>query len=204
MIPSYWETAVAHLASDAVMSKLIQSYPGQTIRSRGNAFETLARSIVGQQISVLAAESVWRRVCDTVGDLAPEVIFDTAPAVLRSCGLSERKVSYLQDLAAHFVSGEIQPHLWSHESDATVIAELTRVKGIGVWTAEMFLMFHLLRPDIFPLQDLGLQKGLAKAYALSYPVENSVLEFYRRKFHPWASVATWYLWRSLDPIPVEY
>jgi len=175
--------------------------------SRGDPFVTLARSIVGQQISVKAADSVWARLITALPVISPVTVLERLASdreSLRGCGLSVRKVEYLGDLAAHFHHGQIHVDHWSAMSDAEIIAELTAVRGIGVWTAEMFLIFNQLRPDVFPLDDIGLQKAVASHYfAGERPLRKALAEFGER-WRPWRSVATWYLWRSLDPVPVEY
>lgn len=204
MQPNYWKKAQAHLSNDPVLREVIASYKGESLRSRGTAFETLLRSIVGQQISVKAAASVWTRVMTLIEKAEPETLLKFSSQDLRSCGLSERKVSYCQDLARHFVSGEVNSHRWPKMLDDEIIAELVKVRGIGRWTAEMFLIFHLLRPDVFPVDDLGLQKAIAKLYRKRYPMSPRTLNTVAKKWAPYRSVATWYLWRSLDPIPVEY
>ncbi|MGE4130266.1 MAG: DNA-3-methyladenine glycosylase [Bdellovibrionales bacterium] len=205
MSPKFWVKACRDLSSrDEVMAKLITSYRGERLRSRGEAFETLLRSIVGQQISVKAAQSVWEKLCLQVNPADPTTIVACKTERLRKAGLSGRKVEYACDLARHFLDGSVAPERWREMDDEEVIAELTVVRGIGRWTAEMFLIFHLLRPNVFPVADLGLQKALALAYGKRYPVSDRQLQIFRRRFDPWNSVAVWYLWRSLDPIPVEY
>jgi DNA-3-methyladenine glycosylase II len=178
--------------------------PRERVRSKGQPFETLVRSIVGQQISVLAAEAVWQRLKSAVDCVEPEAVLRMALSQLRSAGLSQRKAEYVQDLAAAFQDGRIRTENWKNESDETIISELIRVRGIGRWTSEMFLIFHLLRPNVFPVDDLGLQKALHLEYGCRYPVSSRRLDQFRQSFAPWNSVATWYLWRSLDPIPVAY
>ena len=123
---------------------------------------------------------------------------------LRACGLSDRKTEYIADLAQHFADGKIHEHRWPRMSDEEIIAELVDVRGIGRWTAEMFLMFNLLRPDVFPLGDLGLQKAIRLAYFHNRKTTVKKMKALGETWQPWRSVATWYLWRSLDPIPVEY
>ena len=186
------------------MKQVINRYDGEILRSRGDAFETLARSIVGQQISVKAAESVWKKVVKLCQQVTPQKIQKLKIEKLRACGLSERKVIYLKDLSAQFLLKKIEPKKWSDHTDEEIIAELVMVKGIGRWTAEMFLIFHLLRPNIFPAADLGLQKAIALNYKKKYPLSKKDLVQFSSIYSPWASVAVWYLWRSLDPIPVEY
>jgi DNA-3-methyladenine glycosylase II len=205
MIPDYWQEASAALAqSDSVMAGLVERFSGDSLVSRGEPFVTLARSIVGQQISVKAADSVWSRLCASLPVMAPGEVLASASETLRGCGLSARKVEYLGDLARHFSSGTIHQGRWATMSDAQIIAELTAVRGIGVWTAEMFLIFNQLRPDVFPLDDIGLQKAVASSYFAGQRQPRAILVAHGERWRPWRSVATWYLWRSLDPLPVEY
>jgi DNA-3-methyladenine glycosylase II len=205
MTPSYWQQASSELAqADPVMAGIVARYAGSVLVSRGDPFGTLARSIVGQQISVKAADSVWARFVAAVPSITPEEVLVRSAEELRGCGLSARKVEYLGDLARHFMAGQIHVDRWSSMSDAEIIAELTSVRGIGVWTAEMFLIFNQLRPDVFPLDDIGLQKAIALHYFQGERPPRSVLAERGEFWRPWRSVATWYLWRSLDPVPVEY
>jgi len=205
MTPEYWQQASAELAqSDPVMAGLVEQFSGGSLISRGDPFVTLARSIVGQQISVKAADSVWARFSAALPLIAPPEVLAMTPEALRACGLSARKVEYLGDLARHFIVGQIHVDRWSAMSDAQIIAELTAVRGIGVWTAEMFLIFNQLRPDVFPLDDIGLQKAVALHYFAGQRPLRQALAAHGERWRPWRSVATWYLWRSLDPLPVEY
>ena len=205
MIPAYWPQASAALAQrDPVLAGLAERFAGTALASRGDPFATLARSIVGQQISVRAADSVWSRLSTALPQLAPAPLLACANETLRACGLSARKVEYLGDLARHFLSGEIHLSRWSSMSDQEIVAELTAVRGIGVWTAEMFLIFNQLRPDVFPLDDIGLQKAVALHYCAGERPSRQALAVYGERWRPWRSVATWYLWRNLDPLPVEY
>ncbi len=205
MTPDYWRKATKELAAnDAVLKKLVKDYPEITMTSRGDPFSTLARSIVGQQISVKAAQSVWNRVMEEVGDMTPKKMLRKTEPKLRACGLSGRKVIYLQDLARHFHEGLLDPDKWNHEDDEIVITELTQVNGIGRWSAEMFLMFHLLRPNVLPLADIGLQRAMEKHYNKGKPLTKIKMTKIAEAWQPWRSVSTWYMWRSLDPIPVEY
>ncbi|MBL8391309.1 MAG: DNA-3-methyladenine glycosylase 2 family protein [Candidatus Accumulibacter sp.] len=172
--------------------------------SRGDPFVTLLRSIVGQQISVKAADSVWERLQVAVPEITPANVLGSTRDGLRGCGLSARKAEYVIDLARHFASGQIDVENWSRMGDGELVAELTRVRGIGVWTAEMFLIFNQLRPDVLPLDDLGLQRAVAIHYHAGERPPRRVLVEHGERWRPWRSVATWYLWRSLDPLPVEY
>jgi DNA-3-methyladenine glycosylase II len=205
MIPDYWQQASSDLAQgDPVMAGLVERFASASLVSRGDPFVTLARSIVGQQISVKAADSVWSRLIASLPVMTPASVLASTTDSLRACGLSARKAEYLGDLARHFSSGQIHLERWSSMSDAEIIAELTAVRGIGVWTAEMFLIFNQLRPDVFPLDDIGLQKAVALHYFAGQRPLRGALAGHGERWRPWRSVATWYLWRSLDPLPVEY
>ena len=202
MKPEYWDRAKRALArKDPVMAAIMKRHPKVFMMRRGEPFMTLARAICGQQISVKAAQSVWNRVCECVGDITPQNVLSRKRPQLRACGLSDRKVEYIADLAQHFADGKVHPQRWPEMDDEAIIAELVDVRGIGRWTAEMFLMFNLLRPDVFPLDDLGLQKALRLSYRKKSLKSMKALG---ETWRPWRSVATWYLWRSLDPLPVEY
>jgi DNA-3-methyladenine glycosylase II len=209
--PPYWDEAVAHLSRvDPVMQRLVVAYPEIHLTRRSDPFTTLARAIVGQQISVKAAQAIWDRLVAASGGSGEPVRLDPAriarmrlPA-LAKVGLSARKAEYVRDLAQHFVTGELDPARWPALDDEALITALVDVKGIGRWTAEMFLIFHELRPDVFPLDDIGLQKGIALQYFAGRRRARRTLERLGKRWRPYRSVATWYLWRSLDPIPVEY
>jgi DNA-3-methyladenine glycosylase II len=204
--PDYWDRAKRALArKDPVMGAIMRRHPRVYLMVRGEPFMTLARAICGQQISVKAAQSVWNRVCICLDQkITPEAVMAKNRKLLRACGLSDRKTEYIADLAQHFVDGKIHARHWPQMSDEEIIAELTDVRGIGRWTAEMFLMFNLLRPDVFPLDDLGLQKGIRVSYFKGRKVSLARMRKLGESWRPWRSVATWYLWRSLDPVPVEY
>jgi DNA-3-methyladenine glycosylase II len=203
--PEYWDRAKRALAKrDPVMADIMRRHPKVFMMRRGEPFMTLARAIVGQQISVKAAQSVWDRFAACVGEVTPQAVLLKERPVLRACGLSDRKTEYIADLAQHFADGKIHVQRWPQMSDEEIIAELVEVRGIGRWTAEMFLMFNLLRPDVFPLDDLGLQKGIRVSYFRNRKIALRTMRRLGETWRPWRSVATWYLWRSLDPLPVEY
>jgi DNA-3-methyladenine glycosylase II len=205
MKPEYWDRAKRVLTKkDPVLGAIIRSRPKVFLMRRGEPFLTLARAICGQQISVKAAQSVWDRVVACCGEVTPERVLSRPRPELRACGLSDRKTEYIADLAQHFADGRIHVHRWPEMSDEEIIAELVEVRGIGRWTAEMFLIFNLLRPDVFPLDDLGLQKGIRASYFKGRKVSPARMRKLGESWRPWRSVATWYLWRSLDPLPVEY
>jgi DNA-3-methyladenine glycosylase II len=205
MTPPYWKQAMRELAArDAVMKKLVTQFRGLALGSRGDAFQTLARAIVGQQISVKAAQSVWDRLCAELPVITPSAVQRTDSARLRACGLSGQKAGYLLDLAGRFHRGVMDTGAWPGLDDESLIAELTQVRGIGRWTAEMFLIFHMARPDVLPLADIGLQRAMSLHYNRGRPLTVKKMRVIGNGWAPWRSVATWYMWRSLDPIPVEY
>jgi len=211
--PAYWNEATAELARrDTVLRRLIRSYPDIHLKQRSDAFTTLARAIVGQQISVKAADAIWGRFAGLVCSgplqpfprLAPPTVAKADPAALRGCGLSKSKADYLRDLAAHFESGRLDPKRWKGLDDEALIEALVDIKGIGRWTAEMFLIFHELRADVLPVDDIGLQRAIAIHFNEGERLPRDAMFAVADLWRPWRSVATWYLWRSLDPIPVEY
>jgi DNA-3-methyladenine glycosylase II len=213
MKPDYWDLAARTLSRrDPTLRRLVRACPGLHLQRRSDPFTTLARAIVGQQISVKAADTIWRRFVDLAGAsptlpfpcLDPGRVGKLAPVRLRGCGFSARKAEYVRDLATHFATGRLDPGTWASLDDDAMIATLTAVKGIGRWTAEMFLMFHQLRPDVLPVDDLGLQRAVALHYNDGERVDAARIREIATRWQPWRSVATWYLWRSLDPVPVEY
>lgn len=204
--PAYWdEASLALAAADPGMARLVEAWRGAGhLMSRGDPFNTLARSIIGQQISVKAAQSVWARFEKAAGSVTPQRVSRMRLTTLSGAGLSGRKAEYLRDLAVHFVEGTVNPADWPILDDEAVIGQLVQVRGIGRWTAEMFLMFNLLRPDVFPLDDLGLLKAIALQYNGGQAVSKGQAADIGERWRPWRTVATWYLWRSLDPLPVQY
>jgi len=206
MKPEYWDRAKRALRKkDPVMAAIMKRHPRVFMMRRGEAFMTLARAICGQQISVKAAASVWNRVCICLEqDITPASVVRRDRKKLRACGLSDRKTEYIADLAQHFADGRIHERNWPTMDDEAIVAELTDVRGIGRWTAEMFLMFNLLRPDVFPLDDLGIQKAIRLNYFSGRKISLRRMRKLAETWRPWRSVASWYLWRSLDPVPVEY
>jgi len=203
--PPYWVDACRHLMKrDRVMKKLIPQYGSACLQSRGDAFVTLARSIVGQQISVKAAQSVWDRFALLSKKTTPAQVLKLKVDDMRAAGLSARKVEYLVDLALHFANDQVHVKSWAAMDDEAIIAELVAIRGIGRWTAEMFLIFHLMRPNVLPLDDIGLQNGISRCYFSGEPVSRSEIREVANTWAPFCSVATWYIWRSLDPLPVSY
>jgi DNA-3-methyladenine glycosylase II len=204
--PDYWSEACKHLVKkDRVMKRLIPQLGDAALRTRGDAFVTLARSIVGQQASVTAAQAVWERFAALLPrGMKPASVLKLKIDDMRTAGLSARKVDYLVDLAMHFESGKLHVKDWAAMDDEAIIAELVAIRGITRWTAEMFLIFYLMRPNVLPLDDPGLIAGISHNYFSGDPVSRSDAREVAEAWKPWCSVATWYIWRSLDPLPVAY
>ena len=221
-LPDWWPQARQELSqADPVLARLIAGFGDAALGSRGDPFTTLARSIVGQQISVKAAQSVWGRFATAVSGsqqadlkqpvkqpaltaVTPVAVMAMSVEQLRACGLSQRKAEYLGDLAQRFDRGDLLPARWPSMDDEAVIAELIRVRGIGRWTAEMFLIFNLLRPDVLPLDDIGLLRAMGLHWLQGVTPTRAQARDLAQRWAPWRTAATWYLWRSLDPVPVEY
>ncbi|EQD69589.1 DNA-3-methyladenine glycosylase II [mine drainage metagenome] len=199
-----WDKAIQALKGiDVPLDVLMARYDRPTWTEAGSAFQTLARAITGQQISVRAADSLWKRFC-ALGAVEPAAVRDLSLEELRQCGYSSRKVDYLKELARHFSTGLVTEAELRAASDAQVYALLTRVHGIGRWSAEMFLIFYLRRPDVFPVADLGLQRALRLHFSGLKEAPVPDLVSYAERWRPWRSVVTWVLWRSLDPVEVIY
>lgn len=203
--PEFWEAACKHLMKkDRVMKRLIPQFGDACLQTHGDAFITLARSILGQQISTKAAQTVWERFAQLPRKMTPANVLRLKVDDMRAAGLSARKVEYLVDLALHFDSGALHVKAWDNMADEAIIEELTSIRGIGRWTAEMFLIFHLMRPNVLPLDDVGLINGISHNYFSGESVSRSDAREVAVAWAPYCSVATWYIWRSMDPLPVEY
>ena len=200
--PAYWAEACKHLVKkDRVMKRLIPQFGDAALQTRRDAFTTLARSIVGQQSSVKAAQAVWERFAALSRTLSPAHVLKLKVDDMRAAGLSARKIDYLVDLALHFDNGKLHVKDWESMDDEAIIAELVDIRGIGRWTAEMFLNFYLQRPNVLPLDDPGLITGISQNYFSGEQVSRSDAREVAEAWKPWCSVATWYIWRSLDPAP---
>ncbi len=203
--PKFWNKAKKELClKDKKLGMLINNYPKDFLYSKSDPFKTLVRSIIGQQISVKAAQSVWNKFEKKCNNITPKKVIKLHYMSLKSCGLSHQKITYLKCLSNAFIDKTLDPNKWIKLEDEEIISQLTKIKGIGRWTAEMYLIFNLCRPDIFPIKDIGVIRGICKCYNLKYPISEHRVIRLSKKWKPWRSVATWYLWRSLDPIPVEY
>ena len=205
MKPDYWPQAIAELSTaDPVMAALIARYPNSYLKSRGRPFETLIRAIVGQQISVKAADAIWARLIAHT-PIEVEAVLTVEQTTLRNLGLSQRKAQYLHAVCAYFADNAIHDGYFSGRSDEDIISELSAIRGIGRWSAEMFLIFTLMRPNVFPVDDIGLLRALERHYQPDQRLTPAkARNLYRNQLSPWCSVATWYLWRSLDPVEIQY
>lgn len=204
ILPAYWDDAKVELMKrDRILRKLIPQFGDLHLVGRGEPFSTLARSIIGQQISVKAADTVWQRFLEVCPKCTPVQVIKAGER-LATCGLSKRKAEYILDLADHFKAKRVNCDKWMEMEDEDVIADLIQIRGIGRWTAEMFLIFNLLRPNILPLDDVGLLAGISRNYFSGEPVSRSDAREVAANWEPYRTVATWYLWRSLEPVPVAY
>ena len=200
-----WLLAINNLKKkDKILKEIINKYKSEKLHSKKNAFLTLAKSITGQQISVKAANSIWLRLEKKIKKIDPSNILKVKINEIKKCGFSKQKANYIFNLANFFKKNKNIENKWEKIEDEEVIDDLIKIKGIGRWTAEMFLIFYLLRPNIFPSADIGLLKAISINYNLKYPLKNSDIKKLKKKWTPWSTVATWYLWRSLDPVPVKY
>ena len=200
-VPAYWaEAKAALMGRDRIMAKLIPQFGDLHLRGHPDPFTTLARSIVGQQVTPKAADAAWGKLLAICPKLSPSQVIKAGAAELAGCGLSKRKTEYILDLADSFKAKRVHADLWSQMDDEAVIAELVQIRGISRWTAEMFLIFNLLRPNVLPLDDPGLIQGISQNYFSGEPVSRSDAREVSANREPWRTVATWYLCRSLDPI----
>lgn len=204
-----WDAACRELAQvDPVLSHLIEVHRSDRLRGSGNAFQTLVNAIVGQQISVAAADHIWRRLRNLRPTLSPENILTCTPEELRGVGLSRRKADYVRGIAEACSTGRIEPSRWESMDDSAVRHELTSLRGVGPWTAHMVLIFFLHRPDILPLEDIGLVNGASRRYGwdMDKPLREraATLHAHAECWRPWRTVATWYIWRDIDADPVIY
>lgn len=198
----HWDIAVQELSErDKILKNIISNYRGERLKLKNDGFLTLARAIVGQQISVKAADTIWKRLEITAnGNISSTRIRELSTEQLRKTGLSSQKTAYLRNIAESEVLGTD----WDECSDEKITEILCTIKGIGKWTAEMFLIFHLARPNVLPLADIGLVRAIEKNYNDGNGMSKEQFDGLGQKWSPWCTVTTWYLWRSLDPIPVEY
>ena len=208
-VPKYWSKAKKYLSrKDKIMSNLIKSYksPSETIlTSRKDIFFSLCKSIIGQQISVSAANSVFlkfKKKCNN--RINAKVVLKLTNSQIKRCGLSRQKVLGIKNLAKKILDKSFNPRLISKMNDEEAINYLSNLKQIGRWSAEMILLFTYNRPNIWPVQDIGLLRAISKNYKKKYLPPDSYVKLLNKRFSPYCSVATWYLWRSIDPEPIQY
>lgn len=203
-VPPYWEEAKEELMKrDRIMSKLIPKFGDLHLIGHDDPFTTLARSIVNQQVTPKAANAAWQKLLECCPRITPAAVQKAGAGELAACGLSKRKTEYILDLADNFKAKKVHVTQWHNMDDEAVIAELVQIRGITRWTAEMFLIFNLLRPNVLPLDDPRLIAGISHNYFSGEPVSRSDAREVSANWEPYRTVATWYLWRSLDPVPVE-
>ena len=204
--PVYWQKAKRILSiKDPVLKKIIRKHNKGFLKTRNNPFFSLCRTIVGQQISTKAADSIWSKFekkCKK--NIKPKIILKISSRDLKRVGLSRQKVSYLKNIAKAFKNKSFDIKKIKKMNDDEAISYITKLKGLGVWSAEMFLMFNLNRPDIFPVKDIGLLRSISKNYKTSYPPSEKILNKISKLHAGYRPVFTWYMWRSIDPVDVEY
>ena len=197
--PSWWQDALVQLNQDELLGPIVKRYPEGGLSGKGNVFSTIIRAIVGQQISVKAAQTVWDRFALLPTRMTPANILKLKVDDMRAAGLSARKVEYLVDLSLNFDSGNLQIKKWSEMDDEDIIAELVAIRGIGRWTAEMFLMFTMGRLDVWPVGDLAVRRGWQIVHGLKEMPNEKQMEPLGDPFSPYRSIAAWYCWRVLEP-----
>ena len=204
--PAYWQKAKRVLSKkDSVLRKIIKKYKKGFLTSRNNPFFSLCRTIVGQQISTKAADSIWTKFekqCKK--NVKPKIVLKISSRNFKRAGLSRQKISYLKNIAKAFKNKSFVVAKLKKMNDIDAINYITKLKGLGVWSAEMFLMFNLNRPNIFPVKDIGLLRAISKNYKTSYPPSKKFLEKISKIHYGYRTVFTWYMWRSIDPTDVEY
>lgn len=199
---SWWPEANRLLRQDKHIGPLVEQFEGEGLRCQNDLFHTLCRSVVGQQISVKAADAVWGRLEKAVKRVRPKNLLASTEDKLRTAGLSRMKASYLMGIAE--AAKDLKKVKWEELDDEAAIKRLVELRGIGRWTAEMALIFALGRSDILPLGDIGLIRAAEKSLRKGKEMAPDRIEAAAKKWKPFRTAATWYLWRSIDPVPVEY
>ncbi len=205
--PAYWTQACQDLMQrDRILRKLIPVYRQECIQAQHGPYQTLIRIIVGQQVSLALGRKLWQQLAQACGqDLRPDCIMAHSETDLRAMGLSLRKAQYVRDAAQYFKQGDrLDPAWWQGQDDAAVVTQLCEIRGVGRWSAEMFLIFFLGRPDVLPLDDTALLKAISHHYFSGEPVSRFEAREVAQAWAPWRTVASWYLWRSMDAAAVEY
>jgi len=204
--PAYWNKAKRILSKrDPVLRKIINKFNKGYLTSRKDPFFSLCRTIIGQQISTKAADSIWSKFeIKCKKKIVPETVLKLTSSSLKSAGLSRQKITYLKNIAKSFKNKSFNIRDLKKMDDDSAIDYITKLKGLGIWSAQMFLMFNLNRPDIFPTKDIGLIRAISKNYKTSYPPSEKFLNRISKKHSGYRTVFTWYMWRSIDPVDVEY
>jgi len=204
--PAYWNKAKRILSKrDPVLRKIINKFNKGYLTSRKDPFFSLCRTIIGQQISTKAADSIWSKFeIKCKKKIVPETVLKLTSSSLKSAGLSRQKITYLKNIAKSFKNKSFNIRDLKKMDDDSAIDFITKLKGLGIWSAQMFLMINLNRPDIFPTKDIGLIRAISKNYKTSYPPSEKFLNRISKKHSGYRTVFTWYMWRSIDPVDVEY
>jgi|TARA_B100000945_G_scaffold318366_1_gene323058 DNA-3-methyladenine glycosylase II len=204
--PKYWYKAKKILSKrDPIIKKIIKKYSKGYLTSRKDPFYSLCRTIIGQQISTRAADSIWSKFeIKCKKKIIPIIVLKLTPQTLKSAGLSRQKISYLKNISKSFQDKSFDMKILKKMNDDLAIEYITKLKGLGIWSAQMFLMFNLNRPDIFPIKDIGLIRAISKNYKTSYPPSKRFLKKISNLHSGYRSVFTWYMWKSIDPVDVEY
>ena len=205
MKPKYWNNGKVYLSNkDKVLKKLIQTYRNEYLNLNSNYFHSLINSIIGQQISVSAADSMKTKFFKLKRNITPQTVSKLRTTDLRKCGLSRQKILYIRNISKFFLQNKNFIKNINKSSEEEIYNNLIEIKGVGNWTIHMFLMFSYGSSNIFPTGDLGFLKAISKLYKVQLPISERKLKLLYKKWSPYSSQATWYLWRSLDPIPVNY
>ena len=205
MRPKYWNKGKIYLSNkDKVLKKLIQTYRNEYLNLNSNYFHSLINSIIGQQISVSAADSMKTKFFKLKRNITPQTVSKLRATDLRKCGLSRQKILYIRNISKFFLQNKKFIKNINKSSEEEIYNNLIEIKGVGNWTIHMFLMFSYGSSNIFPTGDLGFLKAISKLYKVQLPISERKLKLLYKKWSPYSSQATWYLWRSLDPIPVNY
>ena len=205
MKPKYWNKGKIYLSNkDKVLKKLIQTYRNEYLNLNSNYFHSLINSIIGQQISVSAADSMKTKFFKLKRNITPQTVSKLRTTDLRKCGLSRQKILYIRNISKFFLQNKKFIKNINKSSEEEIYNNLIEIKGVGNWTIHMFLMFSYGSSNIFPTGDLGFLKAISKLYKVQLPISETKLKLLYKKWSPYSSQATWYLWRSLDPIPVNY
>ena len=205
MKPKYWNKGVDYLSNkDRVLKSIIEKFPDEFLNLNSNHYHSLLNSIIGQQISVTAANAIKNRFFDQNMNITPNNVLKLKEISFKNCGLSKQKISYIKNISIYFKQNKNFFKTINLFEDSEIKERLVSIKGIGNWTADMFLLFSVGSSDIFPSGDLGFIKAISKHYKKNIPINNNYLKILEKRWSPYSSIATWYLWRSLDPIPVSY